>query len=87
MSLIRLIKIIRERKITDAELFSKSDKSGDGVIDLTELKECLETFEGFTEKELNSIMMYMDIDGDGSIDKIEFLASMKKAHKIYDDYQ
>ena len=41
---------------------------------------------GFEEKELNSIMKYVDIDGDGNIDKEEFFSSMEKAFKIFYDY-
>ena len=52
-----------------------------------ELKDCLKAHGGFTEKELYSIMKYMDIDGDGSIDKKEFLSQIKKSNKLYDDFQ
>ena len=29
-------------------------------------------------------MTYMDVDGDGNVNKKEFLGQMKKANKLYD---
>ena len=42
--------------------------------------------KGLSEKELHAIMQYLDIDGDGNIDKHEFLSQMNKCNKIYDAY-
>ena len=80
-ALFRLVKILRERNLAFEELFKKADTSGDGLIDLLELKAFLDDFGGFQEKELHSIKNYLDIDKDGSIDKKEFLIQMKKANR------
>ena len=66
-------------------MFSEADVSGDGVIDLTELNDCLAKYGGFSEKELYSIMQFMDINGDFCIDKNEFMTRMKTAYVIYDE--
>ena len=51
-----------------------ADSSGDGNLDLMELKECLtKAVGGFTVDELFAIIAYIDENGDGDIDKAEFL--------------
>lgn len=62
--IVRFIKKMKEKKITDEKLFSEADTSNDGVIDLMELNQCLANYGGFSEKELYSIMQFMDINGD-----------------------
>ena len=81
-----MIKILRDKKLSAEKLFGEADSSGDGSLDLLELKECLYNIGGFSEKELGAIMNYMDIDGDGNIDRREFISQMKKANKMYDAY-
>jgi len=71
-SLFRMVKILRERKVTFDELFIEADTSGDGIIDLLELKVFLDNLGGFQEKELHSLKNYLDIDKDGSIEKKEW---------------
>jgi len=54
-SLFRMVKVLRERKLTFDELFLEADTSGDGIIDLAELKVFLDKLGGFHKKELHSI--------------------------------
>ena len=70
--MFRLIKVTRDRRIKNDELFRMIDSSGDGKIDLKELKEVLKSFGDFQEKELFAIQKYFDIDGDGTIEEKEF---------------
>ena len=74
LPIIRFVRILREKNTQTDKLFDQADKDGGGNIDLLELKDCLKLHGGFTEKELYSIMKYMDVDGDGTIDKKEFIS-------------
>ena len=65
---------MREKDISDGALFNKADSTNDGEVDLGEMKECLFKIGGFSEKEIGAIMRFIDVDGDGCIDKIEFLS-------------
>ena len=71
-SLYRMIKKIRERDLTIEKMFELADTSGDGVLDIMEMKQCLTEIGGFSGKELHAITTYLDIDKDGNIDKNEF---------------
>lgn len=66
-SAFRLVKVMRDRNIEPDELFRLIDVSGDEVIVLAELKECLRSFGDFQQKELFAIREFFDIDGDGQI--------------------
>ena len=68
-----MVTVLRERQISAEELFRMADLSGDGSIDIDELKSCLKGIGGCQEKELHAIRTYLDIDGNGDIDEDEFL--------------
>jgi len=85
-ALFRMITILRERNISADELFRMADTSGDGKIELEELKICLKGIGGCQEKELHAIRGFLDIDGNGDIDENEFMQQMKKANKMFDSY-
>ena len=80
MSICRFVKVVRDKGITDEKLFSKADANNEGEVDMKALKVCLENLKGLTEKELSQIMTYIDVDGDGTIDRDEFLNSLKNAN-------
>ena len=86
MALFKLIKVLRERDIADDELFRMIDYSGDGAIDIMELKEVLKTFGDFHEKELHTIKKFFDIDNNGDISEPEFMMQIKKANSKYDQH-
>ena len=85
--IIRFIRVIRQSNISVEGLFKEADTSGDGNIDLIELKDCLKKHGGFSDKELEAIMKFMDVDGDGAIDKKEYLNQMTKAIGLYESNQ
>ena len=41
------MRVLKEKGITDPELYAKADTSGDGDLDLDELRDCLEKIGGF----------------------------------------
>ena len=84
MALFKLIKVLRDRSIAKDELFRMIDSSGDGTIDILELKQVLKSFGDFHEKELHSIKKFFDIDNNGDIDESEFIMQLKKAENKYD---
>ena len=81
MALFKLVNILREKNIDTKRLFKMIDQSGDGKIDVLELKTVLkESVGNFHEKELHAIKKYFDIDNDGHIEENEFFSQMKKAN-------
>ena len=46
-ALFRMVKVLRERNISFDTLFKEADSSGDGQLDLNELKSFLEKIGGF----------------------------------------
>lgn len=85
MALFKLVSVLRKKQIENDVLFSMADSSGDGRIDVLELKMLLKSHIGeFHEKELHAIKKYFDIDNEGQIEESEFLHQLKKAHNQYD---
>jgi Ca2+-binding EF-hand superfamily protein len=84
MALFKLVKVLRDRSIAHDELFRMIDASGDGIIDIIELKDVLKTFGDFHEKELHTIKKFFDIDNNGDIEEPEFMMQIKKAENQYD---
>ena len=59
-------------------MFDTWDSDGSGAISLTELKACMGD-GGFTDKELEDMFSKFDIDGNGELDRTEFLCAMAGA--------
>jgi len=74
-----LLKIIREKKLVLLTEFRNADKSGDGAISLPELEQYMYDDMRIPEDavprpKVKDLLVYMDIDGNGSIDKHEFVS-------------
>ena len=74
----------RRSKETDIEeevlnAFKVFDKEGNGLISNTELRHILTELEdGFTEEEIDDLLLESDDDGDGFISYAEFIKNMIK---------
>jgi hypothetical protein len=60
------------------EMFETWDSDGSGIISLSELKQCMGA-GGFSESELESMFCKFDEDGNGELDKGEFVRAMVNA--------
>lgn len=58
--------------------FRVLDKDGNGFITRDEIMECLTTEQGLTQGEIDDVLDEVDVDGDGKINYMEFLAMMQK---------
>jgi len=60
------------------------DKDGGGSLSHDELAEVIKRFRRFgfkaSDKEINALMKYLDVDGNGSIDFDEFVAMVAPSH-------
>lgn len=55
------------------DVFMKADSDGNGWLDRSEFKKCIQDCElGFTRKEINVLMSEVDLDGDGHVTYEEF---------------
>ena len=59
------------------QAFDKLDEDKNGYITPDELSKALEEQHTLTEKEIDSIIDEVDVNGDGNIDYPEFLAMIK----------
>eukprot|EP00961_Rhodomonas_salina_P005481 74292-Rhodomonas_salina.1 len=69
-----LLKIIRDKKLVLLDEFRNADKSKDGAISLSELEQYVCEDMQIPEQavpraKIKDLLVYMDIDGNGSIDK------------------
>lgn len=72
---------INEKDVQDEMLkaFDLFDSGGTGRITLADLKRVAESLgESMTEKELSEMITEADVDGDGAVNKNEFVAIMRK---------
>lgn len=72
---------INEKDVQDEMLkaFELFDSGGTGRITLADLKRVAESLgESMTEKELSEMISEADVDGDGAVNKNEFVAIMRK---------
>lgn len=72
---------INEKDVQDEMLkaFELFDSGGTGRITLADLKRVAESLgETMTEKELSEMISEADVDGDGAVNKNEFVAIMRK---------
>lgn len=77
--------IIREtnkRAVRIKATFDKYDDSGDGSLDLSELKKILQTLGAFTNHEIATVLADMDRSGDGDISFAEFADWVRRATEI-----
>jgi len=74
----------RRSKETDIEeevlnAFKVFDKDGNGLVSITELRHIMTELEnGFTEEEIDDLLLESDDDGDGFISYAEFIKNMRK---------
>ena len=74
----------RRSKETDLEeeilnAFKVFDKEGNGLVSITELRHIMTELEdGFTEEEIDDLLLESDDDGDGFISYAEFIKNMIK---------
>lgn len=62
-----------------AKIFKRMDFNGNGKLDIIEFEEALGSFGLFPSKvELQALMKYYDVDGDGNITYEEFLNGLKE---------
>ena len=78
-SVFKLVKVLNEKGIAPDDLYRFIDTSNDGEIDTLELKQALQSFGEFQEKELHTIKIFFDLDNSGSISEREFLDQLKRA--------
>ena len=83
----KLVEHLREKNITNLELFNQIDDDGGGTIDTIEMKIALKSFEIFNEKELFCIRNYFNVDPSGEIDYDQFNDLMIKAQQVYETKQ
>lgn len=81
-----MLKVMRERKLSDIELFKMVDIDGNDLLLLNELDEVVSALSDFSKKEILSIHSYFDIDADGEISKKEFLERFEAVNNKYDSY-
>lgn len=65
--------------MTPTDFFEMIDINKDGELQLSEMKDTLGMIGDFKVKEIHSIYSFFDIDGNGSIDKREFIMQLNKA--------
>lgn len=81
-----MLKVMRERKLSDIELFKMVDIDANDLLLLNELDEVVSALSDFSKKEILSIHSYFDIDADGEISKKEFLERFEAVNNKYDSY-
>ena len=87
-SVFKLIKVMKERRMSGDDLFRMIDVDKNHSLALSELEEVLKTLEDdkteFTKKEIKSIHDFFDINNDGEVSEKEFLSQVKDATKKHD---
>ena len=89
-SVFKLIKIMKQKRIDANELYRMIDVDKNKVLELQELDEVIETFgtgdDLFTKKEIKSIHNFFDVNHDGKVEQLEFLAQIEDGTKKYEKY-
>lgn len=87
-SVFKLMKVMKERRMSGDDLFRMIDVDKNHSLELSELEEVLKTLEDdkteFTKKEIKSIHDFFDINNDGEVSEKEFLSQVKDATKKHD---
>ena len=87
-SVFKLMKVMKERRMSGDDLFRMIDVDKNHSLALSELEEVLKTLEDdkteFTKKEIKSIHDFFDINNDGEVSEKEFLSQVKDATKKHD---
>lgn len=84
LSVFKLLKLMRERELSEAELFRMIDVSNTQTLDLAELDQVVSALGDFQKKEIHSIHAYFDVDKNGEIDKTEYHDMMEATASKYD---
>jgi Ca2+-binding EF-hand superfamily protein len=72
--LFKLISELRKKNINFLEVYNACDVNEDGRVNVSELRNFVEGLTpDFKQKEIHALMIYMDIDKNGIIDREEFL--------------
>ena len=80
--LFKLLKVLKERKMTPAELFRSCDVDGAGQVNVKELESVLVGLSSeFRQKDVHVIRNFFDIDKSGHCFEQEFLERLRKVEK------
>lgn len=72
--LFKLIDELKRKNISYIEMFNACDVSDDQRVDLLEVRKFIEGISNdFKIKEIHALVLYLDIDKNGLLDKDEFL--------------
>lgn len=83
-ALFKLIIELQNKDISHIEMFNACDVNDDMRIQISELRRFVDSLSShFSQKELFTIMNYLDIDKNGVVEKDEFIRSMKKGEQSY----
>ena len=73
-TLIRLQNFMKERNMTPDEMFNSCDVGQDNKIEISELtKFIMGVSPDFKQKEAYALMVFLDLDNNGTLDKGEFV--------------
>jgi Ca2+-binding EF-hand superfamily protein len=76
----KLLEAMKDRNISEDELFRTIDTDGDGKISLKEMEDAINIFSQFGVKEKHTIHNFFDIDNNGSVEEYEYKKRMRYAN-------
>ena len=85
-AVIKLIGAMRDRDMSEEELFNMIDISNDGKISLDEMIDVIKFIKDFQKKQLFILHNFMDLDQNGEVDKKEWKQVMRKMGKMYEKH-
>lgn len=86
MSVFKMIKALEQKKIDNDGVFKFIDAEKAEFVRLDYLERKLKALGELNPEELKRIRSFFDLDGDGQIDKYEFLWKINRAQRLYAAY-
>ena len=83
-TLFKLIIELQKKDISHVDMFNACDIDDSASVNIAEIKRFVEALSTeFNQKEIFSLMNFLDIDKNGVIEKDEFIRGMKKGEQSY----
>jgi len=82
----KLVGAMRERNLSNDDLFRMIDISNDQLIQLDEMVDVVKILNDFKKKELHALHQAFDLDNNGVVDKDEFDSTMRRFNTKYDKW-